>query len=270
MHDHILKSATKLWYDRDADHAAATVSYYSIFAIAPLVFLTLTVMSFIYDRESVITFLNNIGAAMGTGSVSLVETATVNLSSIASNFWVPVLGAVFFSGMVVVFCNALTSGIHHVWGVPHAGFKGWVKKCRNAVTFIVAFELYLIAVFALQLTLRALTNGPTTIAWLIDQVFFVLATTVLFAIAFHILPWTSTRLQSRLIGGFVASVLLVLVKVAVGWYLTISPFPGLFEVAGALIVILMWIYSAASVFYFGAAVTHVVEGEYNKHHAKTV
>jgi membrane protein len=254
-----LRKAAEIWYDRDADYMAAAVSYFALFAIVPLVFLTVTLAGFLYSTAYTTSFLQSIGVIMGSEVAALITTATSNLAALSERFWLPLFGAVFFSGMVVVWCNTVTSGIHQVWGIAHQGFRGWLRKCWHAVLFIVVFEGYLLALMSVAYVLRWLAFDWWWWELLLNIAFFLVATSGLFALAYRILPWATLSLRARLLGAVTASVLLLLVKLLVTWYLSITPFPGLFEAAGLLVVFVMWVYFSTCVFFYGAAVAHIVE-----------
>ena len=93
---------------------------------------------------------------------------------------------------------------------------------------------------------------------LINTMFFIMANSVLFSLAYRILPWEQPSFGARLQGALMASVLLSIVRVLVVFYLSLTPVPGLFEAAGVMIVLLLWLYATASVFFFGAAIAHVL------------
>lgn len=255
----IYLKAAQVWHDRDADYMAAAVSYYAMFAVVPLVLLSVTLANVLYSHDYVVTFLTSIGLTMGIGVVTLIETATQNLAVLSESIVGPLVGAVFFSGMVVVLCNTITSGIHKVWGIPHQGFRGWVRKCWNAIVFIAVFELYLVGLMAVAAAGEFLASDWYWWGWFLKIAFFVTATTILFSLAYRILPWQRVSWRARLQGVFTASLLLLIVKLLVGWYVSVTPFPGLFEAAGLLIVFLMWVYFSVCVFFYGAAVAHILE-----------
>lgn len=257
----ILFKAAELWYDQDADHMAAAVSYYAIFAVVPLLFLSITITDLIYDHSYVVEFVSTIGLPMGEGMVLLFAEATVNLARLSETFWIPLIGAVFFSGMVVVLCNTITSSIHHIWKVPHQGIAGWIKKSRNAIVFILVFELYLLGLMAVNVALSFIEPHWLVWQYVFNSIYFLISTTILFSLAYHILPWEQTTLKIRLQGAFIASLLLLVVKLLVAWYLTVTPFPDLFGASGLVVAFLMWVYATACVFFYGVALVYVLSNE---------
>lgn len=258
----LLKDAGMRWYDKDADYAAATVSYYALFAITPLLLLTVTLIGLVFGREYIAEVLLRWGAVLTPDVAALLQEAVLNLGALSANFGIPLVGAVFFSGMVVVMCNAITTGLHNVWGIPHEGVRGWVKKTINSVLFIIALELYLLIIVGLsKLTEFLTTYIDVPLATLVQVILILAATTILFSLIYHILPWRTPSLKSRIVGSLVASVLFVAAKVGVVWYVAFTPVPDLFGTAGLLLILLIWIYVITSIVYFGAAVAYAYDGK---------
>ncbi len=254
-----LLAAAELWYDRDADHMAATVSYYSLFAITPLLLLTITLLGLVVGGDTIKVQLLSWGAVLGPDILTLLSLAVQNLDDLSAGIGLPIFGAIFFSGMVVVMCNTVTSGLHHLWGIGHRGFKGWLKKCLNSISFIVILELYILSVIGVSLMVETLSGGTWyPILWTLKLLFIFLVTTLLFSLLYKVLPWESPSLKARILGASVAAVLFMVAKVLVALYVDLTPVPGLFGAAGLILALLIWVYVTACIVYFGAAVAKVV------------
>lgn len=256
----LLRKAAWLWYDKDADHAAATVSYYTLFATAPLLLLTVTLIGIFYGKDFVASEISSWGMVLGQDLVTLLQEAVQNLGAVSESIGIPIIGAIFFSGMVVVMCNTFTAGLHYMWNIPHEGIIGWIKKSFNSVLFILVFEVYIFFLTTFYVVMAFLDNTlPILLLNILHFIFFLTATTVLFSLIFKILPWSSPGLKARLLGAFVAAVMLAVSKVVTVWYVSITPVPGLYGVAGLLLVFLIWIYISTAIVYFGAALAKVYQ-----------
>lgn len=252
-----IKNAALLWYDKDSDYSAAVVSYYSLFATVPLILLSVTMVSWLYDKQLVVETLYKWGSVFPPELVELLHMAVVNLQDLSIHWHVPFIGILFFSSMVIVFFNSVASGLHQQWSLSHRGVRGWIHKTERSLLFTVVFEFYLVAVIGFDLMVASLSDSFGWVMAVLSIVFFVLTTTVLFALAYHILPQESPSLRSRIIGAFLASLTLAVVRSLVTMYIAITPVPGLYGAAGVLFILLLWAYVFACVFYFGAAFAHV-------------
>lgn len=255
-----LKEAARLWYDTDCDHKAATVSYYMIFAIAPLLLLSVTVHSFVFGLTFIVDTLHDWGSILGSDVLTLLSESVRNLEALSQGFGVPIFGILFFTGMVIMMFNTFTTGMHGIWGIRHRGLRGWMRKSRHSMAFVVLFEVYLFCMLALSYIFALLPELPLSIVMLLDATLFLLMTTLLLTLAFKILPWQAPPRRSCLLGGFVASVLLYVARALVALYIGVTPVPGLFGVAGLIVVLLIWIFVSSAIAYYGAAFAFVHGG----------
>ena len=123
------------------------------------------------------------------------------------------------------------------------------------------FEFYLFCMLLLNISVSFFeAYVPFFGVVLFDAVIFLVMTTVLFSLMFKILPWQAPAFKSRLWGSFVASVLLYLARSLVALYITLTPVPGLFGVAGLLVVLLIWTFVSTGIIYYGAAFAYVHGG----------
>lgn len=250
-----LWQAALLWYDKDADRHASTLSYYVLFAIVPLLLLSVTVSSVLYGKAVVVNLLWSWGEVLGQDTLLLLQTAVANLEATTAHFSIPLFGAVFFSGMVIVMINAFTSGVHYLWEIPHQGFIGWVKKCLYSLKFIVLIELYLVLLIGMEIVLRLLPSWSD----LLRPLIFILTSAGLFMMAYRVLPWRKLSFRACAYGGVVAAILFAIAKFLVAWYISYTPVPGLFGAAGIVVALLIWIYVTAAVLYYGSTVAFVYE-----------
>ena len=80
---------------------------------------------------------------------------------------------------------------------------------------------------------------------------------VLFALIFRVLPDAKVAWRDVLLGGAVTALLFAIGKFAIGLYLGQKDPGQAFGAAGALAVLLVWIYYSAQILFLGAEFTHV-------------
>lgn len=255
------RAAARLWYDTDADQKAATVSYYMIFALVPLLLLSIAIHSVVFGKDFIIRSLYQWGDILGQDVLTFLTEAVTNLETISLGIGIPVVGVLFFTMMVIMMFNTFTSGIHGIWGMRHRGLYSWLRKCKHSVAFIVVFEIYLFCMLLLNMAVPFVAEHLSLlVVVLFDAVIFLIMTTVLFSLTFRILPWQSPAFKSRLWGSAVASVLLYMARSLVAVYVAITPVPSLFGVAGLLVVLLIWTFISTAIIYYGAAFAYVHGG----------
>jgi membrane protein len=80
---------------------------------------------------------------------------------------------------------------------------------------------------------------------------------LLFAIIYKMLPDTTIAWGDVAIGAVATSLLFAVGKFLIGLYLVYSSVVSAYGAAGSLVVVLVWVYYSAQIFYFGAEFTKV-------------
>ncbi|MBY0309890.1 YihY/virulence factor BrkB family protein [Patescibacteria group bacterium] len=250
----ILKTAAGRWYNHDADHLAAALSYYTPFALTPLIFVSVTVLSYVYGSDFAVEMMMIWGNVLGPDMLSSLSDAIANLRSTNTTFEIPVIGSVFFFSMIIIAFNTLTSGFHTIWEIPKRGVRGWLEKSWRSVVFVFVLQAYLILIMGID----GFFLGVDTLAIqpLITAAIAFIATTWLFYLMYRFLTVSPHTRKASLMGALVASVLLGLAKSMIALYVDTAAVPKLYDAAGLIVALLIWIYAAASIVYFGAAVVH--------------
>lgn len=250
----ILKSAALRWYNHDADHLAAALSYYTPFALTPLILVSVTVLSYVYGTDFAVDMMMIWGNILGPDMLAFLSEAIANLRNTNTTFEIPIIGSVFFFAMIIVAFNTLTSGFHHVWEVPHTGIRGWLQKSWRSLVFVFVLQAYLILIMGIDGMF--LHSENLAFLPLVTTAISFVATTWLFYLMYRFLPVSPHSRKASLMGALVASILLGVAKSLIALYVDTAAVPKLYDAAGLIVALLIWIYAAASIVYFGAAVVH--------------
>lgn len=259
----LFRRAWYVWYEKDCSGIAASVSYYSLFGMVPFIFLTFLVNGWLFGREAVELRFIDWGSMLGPGVIALLGEAINNLETKADQFYAPLLGALFFSGMVIVMLNTFSLGLMKTWGIVHRGWRGWLNRCMRSAFLVFVLQVYVLVMLFLKyvavgLKLFAPALLVSSLAFVVNFVFLAL----LLSFAYGILTWDAPSWRARWYGALVASGLFLLGRTLVSMYLAITPFPGIYGATGLLIVLLIWVFTTVSIFYYGAAVTKVLHEQY--------
>lgn len=252
------KTAFSLWLDRDASHHAAAVSYYALFAVTPLLLITITTSSLVYGKEYVTDIFRSWGNILGPELITLLTSAVANLESIGQSFTIPLFGSLLFAGMAVMMFNAFTIGLEGLCCADNHSKLSGLRRSAHSAEFILIISIYLIMVLGLYRIVDVLTlhvNSP--LLGLFSTLINIFLTAVLFALMYRLLPQDRPNFKNRLQGALVASILFTLGRSLVGLYLALHPVADLFGAAGLLVVLLVWIYVSIAIVYYGAALSLV-------------
>jgi membrane protein len=110
-----------------------------------------------------------------------------------------------------------------------------------------------------------LMPGTMVVAYLVNILFSLLVTTVLFAMIFKILPDVKIAWRDVWVGAAATAFLFTFGKLVLGLYLAKANIASSYGAAGSLVVILVWVYYSAMILFLGAEVTQVYANRYGSH-----
>jgi membrane protein len=93
---------------------------------------------------------------------------------------------------------------------------------------------------------------------------------VLFAAVYKVLPDRHLEWRDVIAGAALTSLLFVIGKSLIGWYIGSSAIASTYGAAGSLIVLLLWVYYSAQIFLLGAEFTKVFANRHGSKQGKPV
>ena len=263
----VLKRAFREFLDDECMVRAAALAYYTVFALPPLLVLLITVVGVVWDPQDFQGALDRqftglVGPEAARTIQGMIQSADENRSrSIATT--ILGIGALLFGATGVML--QLQGALNRAWGVTpdpaQGGWKRFVGKRLLSLGMVLGIAFMLIASLAVTAFATAagsmLTFIPAPVLEAVNFVLSIVMLTVLFALMFRIVPDAVIRWGDVWVGAVATSVLFVLGKFAIGLYLGRSAPGDPFGAAGALAVILVWIYYASIIVLFGAEFTQV-------------
>jgi membrane protein len=271
----MLKDAVSAWWNDQAPSKGAALAYYSMFSIAPLLFLIISIAGLIYGAEAVRGMVfDQIASLMGQNGAEAVEEMLANVSEPKTGTWATVVSiAVLLFGASTVF-GQLQSALDTIWRVPErekAKSSGiWTFIRSRLLTFGMVLGLAFLVTVSLILSsaLSALGKwwGPMfgqweAIAHLLDIVVNLGVLTVVFGAIYKLMPRAHIEWRDVWVGGFVTTLLFVVGKFLIGLYLGKSDVGSSFGAFGSLVIVMVWTYYSAQIFLLGAEFTWVYAHE---------
>ncbi len=258
---------------------AAAISYYTLFALPPLLYLLLMVvtagLSVAYDSQLAEQKAGGIleqQAAQLIGDESAVEgiAAMIERSSRAKGVWWKatlsiagvLLGATGLMG-------ALQNALNLVWGVQPDPDRSRVKYLlwKRAVSFVLLLGLGVLLLASMAASgaiaylgdqLKTLTGiDPLPAAW-INYVVQMLVAVVVFTTVFKVLPDAVVTWRDAIVGALITTTMFLAGRIAIQQYFLLSP-PGaqLGGAAASIAAVLVWVYYSSMILLLGAEATEV-------------
>ncbi len=266
----LLKNTAREFLDDRCTTLAAAISYYTVFALPPLLVLILALVGVLVDPTQVETRISSeVGSLIGPDAARMVGTMIREAGRMQS-------GPAALVGIVALLFGAtgafiqLQGALNEAWDVPRKKQQGGIRRhllkrvlslgMILGIGFLLLVSMVLGALVtaagdALARFLPAFLSG--TMLQVLQFAVSLLLVAALFAAIFRILPDASIAWRDAVIGGIVTGLLFVVGKTLIGVYLGRSEPGSAYGAAGALAAILVWIYYSAIIVLLGAEFTQV-------------
>ena len=264
----MLKEAFQDWKDDNAPRLGAALAYYAVFSLTPLLLIAIAIAGLAFGEEAARgQVVSEIQGLLGKDGAELVETAVQNAAKPSQGIWATVLGlAGLLFGASGAF-NELKAALNIIWEVEPkkgGGLKGLVKDRLLSFAMVLVIGFLLLVSLVLSAALSAVGNGlgrfvppQLPVLQVINVVVSLSVVTLLFAMLFKYVPDTEVQWRDVWAGAFMTSVLFTLGKLGIGMYLGSRNVGSAYGAAGSLVILLVWVYYAAQILFFGAELTQV-------------
>ena len=273
----ILKKAGSDWMEDQAPTLGAALAYYTVFSLAPLLIIAITIAGLVFGQEAaqgqIFDQLRGLlGEASGKAMEDMVQSANAKP---ATGVFATLIGVVtLLFGASGVFGQLQTS-LNAIWGVepkPGRGILGFVQDRILSFGFILVVGFLLLVSLLLTAAVALVAQGfggmlpgMETLAQILNFVLSLALITLLFAMIFKFLPDAKIAWHDVWIGAFITAVLFTIGKFALGLYLGKSGVSSSYGAAGSLIVLLLWVYYSSQILFFGAEFTQVYANQFGSH-----
>src|ERR687896_1338297 len=259
--------AAQDWWEDNCLRLAASLAYYTVMSLAPLVLLIVGLLGMVLGREQVASQLAaQLESLMGPAGQELV-TSILTTSSPEGGTWATVVGLVtLVIGATAVF-GELQTTMNLIWEVRPAPTGGvwaglWVllKERLFSLTLVFALAFLLLVSLVISAVLAgaaAWFQGPeqALVSRVLELAVSLLVLTIVFALLFTYVPDAEIRWRDVWLGGLITAALFTLGKTAIGYYLGQASVGSAYGAAGSLVVLLVWVYYSALIVFFGAEFT---------------
>ncbi len=255
------------WVSDDIPMHGAALAFYTIFSIAPVLIIVASIVGWLWgDYTAMYELERMLGEYLDPQMASTV-TDILRQAEGQTSVAMPII-----SGLVLLFASTtaiaqLKYTLNTVWGVKTRDGKG-------AIQFVVDRLLALLLIFSLTLVLvlsvifdtilytiapriEAITELNLGVADIFNTSLLWVSTYILFVVVFKMLPDVYVRWRDVGLGAFVTTLMFMLGKFVIGWYLKNFGSYDVFGAAGTFVILLIWIYYNALVVYLGAETIQV-------------
>jgi membrane protein len=262
----VFKTAAQDFSADSCPRLGASLAYYTIFSLSPLLIIVIAIASFFFGTEAARGQLfSQISGLVGPKGAEFIQS----MLSASANQKHGVLATIIATVTLVLGASGvfmeLQAALNTIWDVkqqPGAGIWSFVR--HRLLSFAMVLTIGFLLLVSLVLTAAIAAIGKVVGSWMpsleaISQVLNFVASfgiiTVLFAFIFKFMPDVKIPWRTVWIGGAFTSLLFAIGKFALGMYLGKSAATSAFGAAGSLVVLLLWVYYSAQIMFFGAELT---------------
>lgn len=274
----ILNRTYQEWKEDRASRLAASLAYYTIFSLAPMLVIVIAVAGLIWQREIVeARVMVQIQSLVGIEGARFVGDLIKSANNPAEGIIATIIGIVtLLFGALGVF-NELHNALNIIWEGKDEKPESFLQAVKKAIVdrflsfsmvlgigFLLLVSLVISA--ALSATQELLGNRfPISEFFLqfLNLIISIGVITVLFAMIFKYLPDIEIPWRHIWFGAFVTAIVFSLGKLLIGLYLGNSAIASSFGAAGSLVLLLLWVYYSAQILFFGAEFTQVYANTYD-------
>jgi len=248
---------------------SASLAYYTVFSIAPLLVVISTLFGFFFGKEAmqgqIYQQLNNL---VGSKAALQIQEIIKNIHLAHDSFFATVVGLiVLLIGATSIF-GEVQDSINKIWGLRVKPGKAWWKLILNRLlsfSLIVSMGFIMLVSLILNTVVvafgkfieRYVSSYSVYFIQVTESVLSFLIVGFLFSLMFKILPDAKIKWKDVLFGGFITAVFFTFGKLAIGFYLGQSNLTSLYGAAGSIIILMVWVYYSSIILYLGAEFTKV-------------
>jgi membrane protein len=264
----LLKASFSDWSRHQVPKLGAALAYYTVLSLAPLVIVVVAVVGLVFGQQAARgEILQQIQSLVGYQGAQAIQTVVAQAYKPKSGIIATALGLITLfisaSGVLV----ELRDSLNKIWDVPPQPDTGvWTTVKERFLSFGMLLAIGFLLLVSLILS-AAITAAGTFVSGLLPVPEWVLQAanallslvvfTALFAMLYRFMPDVTITWHDTFLGAAFTSVLFTIGKFLIGLYLGKASVASAYGAAGSLVVLLVWVYYSAQVFFFGAEFTHV-------------
>jgi len=270
----LIKDSFKEWSEDKATRLGASLAYYTVFSIGPLLIIVIAIVSLVFANAQQ-QIVGQISSVVGSQGAGAIDQTIQNNNKGGGSVIATVVGIVLLlAGASGVF-GQLKDALNTIWEVkpkPGRGIMATLKDRFLSFTMVLGTGFLLLVSLVISAAVAALGNwlnqylpGGQIVGQVINIILLLAVITVMFALLFKFLPDVKIAWKDVWLGAFITALLFVLGQFALSIYLGFAKVGSAFGAAGSLVIILVWIYYSAQIFLLGAEFTQVYTNTYGSH-----
>lgn len=265
----LFKQAASSWVDDYAPSMGAALSYYTLFSIAPLLLIVISIAGLVFGEEAargeIFAQLNEF---MGSEAAAAIQGLLESVNKPAQGTVGTIVGVILvLIGATTVF-GELQNAMDRIWRAPArhqtTGLWGLLRTRLLSFGMVLSIGFLLMVSLVLSAVLSALGRWWSPMfegwEWVAQGMNVTVSfgiTMLAFAMIYKIMPRVKIDWRDVWIGATVTAFLFTIGKLLIGLYIGKSGLVSGFGAASSIVIVLVWVYYSAQIFLVGAEFTWV-------------
>jgi len=264
------------WWNDDVPRMGASLAYYTLFALAPILVVAIAIGGFVFGAEAVRgEIVGQIQGLIGRQGGEAVQAMLEGAARPRTSVLATIAGVLtFFLGATGAFLE-LQTALDAIWRVKPKEDTSFVRALvrQRLISFglVVALGFLLLTSLLVSAALAAIHNylgnafPGVVVLWEALNVMVSLGViTLLFALIYKVLPDVRLRWSEVWVGALVTAGLFSIGKLVIGLYLGTASVASTYGAAGSVVVILVWVYYSSQVILLGAEFTRAYVDQFGR------
>jgi membrane protein len=264
----LLKQTYENWTRHQAPRLGASVAFYTLLSLAPLLVLTVALIAFVFGQQRAQAgLIDQVRHMVGDRGADTVRSLLANAQKPSTGLLSGVVAFVtLLFGASGVFTE-LRDALNIIWDAERKGESGLLGMAKQrlfsfgmvlSVGFLLLVSLLISAALAfLGKWFSHLLPLPAFVFELVNSIVSFAVITSLFVLLFKFLPARNIPWRDVIIGALGTAFLFTVGKLLLGLYIGKASVGSTYGAAGSLVAMIVWVYYSAQIFFFGAEFTRV-------------
>jgi membrane protein len=276
----LLKDTVLSFIDDEALSRGAAIAFYTVTSIAPVLLIVIAIAGLAFGRDAAQNAITaQLSGLMGQQTAEVLQSAVASAAGKSSGIVATVVGIITLFATASGVFGEMQSALNAIWKVQPTGttVSRLIRARAASLGLVAALGFLLMVSLVVSAALTAFANQINSILpfgrLLLSGLNFVVSLTlisVLFAAIYKVLPDRHLEWHDVGVGAVVTAVLFTIGKALIGLYIGSSAVASSYGAAGALIILLLWVYYSAQIFLLGAEFTKVYANRHGSKEEKPV
>lgn len=265
----LLRDTLVQWNQHEPMRLSASLAFYSIMSLAPLVILSITLIGLVTGAPAAQQqVLEQFRALLGPDGEAAVRSMVVQARSPGVSSIASVIGLITLLFAASQVFAELQTALNKIWEVEARHSSGVLAMIRErffSFGLVLAIGLLLIVSLVVSAGLSAAGHWAAVRlalpAWTLHSFNFLVSlvgTALLFALIFKYVPDDHTRWHEAWLGAGITACLFDVGKTLIGVYLGAFSMRSTYGAAGSFVALVIWVYYSSLIFFFGAELTYML------------